>query len=103
MHLLRRSRIRIRLDCLRNERRRFRHLLKTKYASQAMLPLLPWFVATSVQSSAFLQLALFIPGLLLTSAWVAFVLHALVPLIARLENRRYMQVERYLLPAEYHR
>lgn len=67
-----------------------------------MLPLLPWFVATSVGATEGLQLALLIPGLFLASAWVAFVSHALIPLIDRVEHRRYMQVDRYLLPAEYH-
>lgn len=105
MHILKRSRIRLRLNYLRNRspRRGIRQLLITREVSNATLPLLPWFVAASVEASAALQLALFVFGLLLASAWLGFVVHAVLPLKLRVENRRYMQVDRYLLSAEYHR
>ena len=105
MNLVRKERTRLRRAYLRNEGRghRIPDLLRTREFTKATIPLLPWFVAASVEAGTGLQIALLVPGLLLTVIWLGFVFWTLLVVEARVRDKQYRQVGRYLLPEEYHR
>ena len=88
---------------LKNENRHIPELLRTKEYLKTTLPLLPWLLAASVEADSSTQLALLVPGALLTLAWLGFVFWTLLAVEGRARDKDYMQVGRYLLPEEYHR
>ena len=103
MKVLRKERLRLRRPYLSTAGRRIPPLLKTRELPKTLLPLMPWFVAASVEAKPSVQLALLVPGLLLTLVWFGFVLWTLEVVAARQRDKHYMRVCRYLLPEEYHR
>ena len=103
MNFIRKERMRLRRAYLKNEGRRIPQLLRTNEYLKATLPLLPWLVAASIDAGPPLQLALLVPGVLLTAFWLGFVFWTLLAVEAWSRDKYYMQVGRYLLPEEYHR
>lgn len=87
MNLVRRERTRLRRAYLKNKGRRIPELLRTREFTKAAIPLLPWFVATCVEARTTLQIALLVPGAVLTMLWLGFVFWTLLAVEARVTGK----------------
>ena len=99
MKLLRKERLRLRRAYLRGDGQGF---LRTREFSKAFLPLMPWFVAASVNLKPSLQLVMLLPGMFLALAWLGFVIWTIEVAASRQADKRYTDGGKYLLSKEYH-
>ena len=98
MKLLRKERLRLRRAYLRGKD----PLLRTREFTKAILPVIPWIVAASVNARPSLQLTLLLTAMPLALAWLGFVIWTIESIAARQTDKHYVNVGRYLLSKEYH-